>query len=377
HKAKGLEFPVVFLVCGVADRFPTRQRSEGIPLPDALVKDILPAGDFHMQEERRLFYVGMTRAQQELYLTSARDYGGVRPRKVSPFVLEALDLPRVDPEAFRASAVQAIERHAPPVEENNNGLLLGDGERPLVLSFHQVDDYVTCPLKYKYVNILRVPVLRDHRVVYGSAIHETLREYNRRRARRQPVTIEHLLAHLERVWINEGFISREHEDHRLEEGRQVVRRFFDFEEAAGTVPTMVEMPFSVQVGGTRVRGRWDRVDIRGDEIVIVDYKTTDVRTVKEATRRARESLQLAVYALAYREAHGTTPTRLELRFLGSSEVVVGATPPVEEMVEEAVALITRASVGIRAQNFIATPDFYRACRYCAFNTICPYTATGE
>ena len=53
-----------------------------------------PAGDFRLQEERRLFYVAMTRAKDELHLTSARDYGGRSARKVSQFVLEALDLPR-------------------------------------------------------------------------------------------------------------------------------------------------------------------------------------------------------------------------------------------------------------------------------------------
>src|SRR3989338_8682955 len=70
HKAKGLEFPVVFMVGLVSERFPRKGRSEDIPLPDALIKDILPSGDFHLQEERRLFYVGMTRAMNELYLTS-------------------------------------------------------------------------------------------------------------------------------------------------------------------------------------------------------------------------------------------------------------------------------------------------------------------
>ncbi|MDA2917371.1 ATP-dependent helicase, partial [Nitrospinae bacterium AH_259_B05_G02_I21] len=62
HRAKGLEFPVVFIESLVEQRFPWRRRSEAIALPEPLIKDILPEGDFHIQEERRLFYVGMTRA---------------------------------------------------------------------------------------------------------------------------------------------------------------------------------------------------------------------------------------------------------------------------------------------------------------------------
>ncbi len=377
HKAKGLEFPVVFVVSCVADRFPTRNRGERIPLPDPLVKDILPGGDFHLQEERRLFYVGMTRAQRELYLTSARDYGGVRSRKVSRFVLEALDLPQVDATAFRASPVEAIYRHAPPGNDQQQleGVLPPD--QPLSISYRQVDDYDTCPLKYKYTHILRVPLLRDHRVVYGTAIHEAVHEYHRRKARRQPVSFDDLLAHFERVWLNEGFISREHEDQRQEEGRAVLRRFFEFQEASGMIPTFVEAPFSFQVGSTRVKGRWDRVDIRGDEVVLIDFKTSDVRTQKDAHRRTRESLQLMIYALAYREVYGVSPTRLELQFIGPQQVLVGAANPDADMLAEAREIIERVANGIRAQQFIATPDYYRACRYCAFASICPYTATGE
>src|SRR5207249_4945148 len=78
HKAKGLEFPVVFMVNLVHGKFPVQKRGDALELPAELIKDLLPSGDFHTQEERRLFYVGMTRARRELFFTSARDYGGTR-----------------------------------------------------------------------------------------------------------------------------------------------------------------------------------------------------------------------------------------------------------------------------------------------------------
>ena len=76
HGAKGLEFKYVFLVNMVDRRFPTIERGESIELPDDLIKDIRPKGDIHLQEERRICYVAMTRAKKELYFTSAEDYGG-------------------------------------------------------------------------------------------------------------------------------------------------------------------------------------------------------------------------------------------------------------------------------------------------------------
>ena len=82
HGAKCLEFQYVFIVNMVDQRFPTIERHDPIEIPDALVKDILPEGDFHLQEERRLFYVAMTRAKKGLYFTSAENYGGVRKKKI-------------------------------------------------------------------------------------------------------------------------------------------------------------------------------------------------------------------------------------------------------------------------------------------------------
>src|SRR5437879_11405233 len=110
HKAKGLEWPVVFLVNCVQNRFPSTRRSEPIEMPVGLIKDTLPAGDFHLQEERRLFYVGMTRAKEALYLTSAEDMGGRVRWKVSQFVLEALDLPRDAARPFKARPARSEER---------------------------------------------------------------------------------------------------------------------------------------------------------------------------------------------------------------------------------------------------------------------------
>ncbi|MEK7164060.1 MAG: ATP-dependent helicase, partial [Patescibacteria group bacterium] len=89
HSAKGLEFETVFMTNLVMDRFPSRNRSEQLPIPIELIKEKLPELDFHLQEERRLFYVGMTRAKSKLCLTASDYYGETkRAKKVSLFVGE-------------------------------------------------------------------------------------------------------------------------------------------------------------------------------------------------------------------------------------------------------------------------------------------------
>ena len=125
----------------------------------------------------------------------------------------------------------------------------------------------------------------------------------------------------EQAWQPVGFLSREHEDLRKEEGRATVRRFLAADAQTGTVPTAVEQPFTFLLGPTKVTGRWDRVDARDDQVAIIDYKSSAVRDQKEADRRAKESLQLAIYALAYEEMHGQVPDAVQLYFLESGLMV--------------------------------------------------------
>src|SRR5437763_9061384 len=214
HKAKGLEFPVVFLVHLVQGKFPTQRRRDALELPAELLKDLAPTHDFHTQEERRLFYVGTTRARRELFLTSARDYGGARERKVSQFVLEALDLPRDAARPFKRKAVEEIERFAPPCPQDAGAAAPMPEAEELLISHKQVDDYQTCPLKYRYVHVLRVPILRHHAVVYGSTIHKVVEHYLLRRTAGNYTSLEDLLAEYERASVNQGFLTWEHEEAR-------------------------------------------------------------------------------------------------------------------------------------------------------------------
>ena len=388
HKAKGLEFPVVYLVNLVQEKFPLRRRRDPLELPVALMKDAVPTGDFHLQEERRLFYVGMTRARQELFLTSASDYGGSRQRKTSLFVLEGLDLPRDASRPFRVRPVEEIEHHAPAAEIEDAALQPLAPDAELNLSHKQIDDYQTCPLKYFNVHVRRIPIRRHHAVAYGAVMHKVVEYYLRRRVVGNYTPLDDLLAVYDRAWAGEdvihdrpgshepaeGFLTREHEEARKAAGREALRRFWNHEEAEGTKPTWVEKEFGFALGPDRVRGRYDRVDEDLLGAVIVDYKTTEINRQKDADRRVSESLQLKMYALAWQEMTGSLPQRLELRFIDSN--VVGRHTPTARDLDKAIDAVKAAAAGIRARRFDATPS-WGACRSCAYNQICPFTATRD
>lgn len=366
HKAKGLEFRVVFLVSLLMNKFPLHIRRQGFEIPEELIKDILPEHDFHLQEERRLFYVGMTRAKEKLFLTSARDYGGKRARKVSQFILEALDMPVVK-EVSKTSALEKIKRNLPspppPIFKKRFS-----SDNILNLSYFQIDDYLTCPLKYKYVHILRVPILPHHAVVYGRAMHIAVGYYYQKKMQKKEINKEELLRYFDSAFINEGFLTREHEELRREEGKKALSLFFDKEEQSKKLPAHIEKRFSFLLNRDKIIGRWDRVDVDKDGATVIDFKSSKVVSQEQADKKTKDSLQLSIYALAYKNIFGKVPERVGLYFLEAG--LLGVYSHSEGDLEKTIEKIKQASVGIRAGDFAAKPGYF-ACQFCAFRGICP------
>ncbi|PIQ88844.1 MAG: hypothetical protein COV72_06095 [Candidatus Omnitrophica bacterium CG11_big_fil_rev_8_21_14_0_20_42_13] len=371
HKAKGLEFNVVFMVGLVQGRFPWPKRAQTIELPDELIKDILPSGDFHAQEERRLFYVGMTRARKELFLTSSQDYGGKKTRKISRFIFEALGTEeKAKIEVKKASSLEAIKRNAPLARIKPLPLAKAVRKEAILnLSYYQIDDYMSCPLKYKYVHILRVPIMEHHTVLYGKAMHDAVLRYYQSRSNNIAITESDLLNIFDNAFRPEGFFSRKHIEERRNSAYLALRRFFSQESKKTILPTYMEKEFSFFVDNNKVNGRWDRVDIlETGEAVIIDFKTSEVKKQKDADKKAKESLQLSIYALAYKSINGVLPQAVELYFLESA--LIGRAKKTDEDLEKTIDIIKEAAGGIRGVDFTAKPK-YLTCSYCAYNQICP------
>jgi DNA helicase II / ATP-dependent DNA helicase PcrA len=401
HKAKGLEFPVVYLPGLVAGRFPGNGRGEPLPLPAGLGRGEPLTPERAIAEERRLCYVAMTRARDELILSHAADYGGARARRVSPFVLEALDLPAAEvapglgavassPEE-RLAAFAAVDIPAPAPRIRR--------DEPLMLSFGQVDAYLSCPLRYKYAHVLRIPVAPHHALIYGAALHKVVQVFHHRHARGEVMSEAELDVLLDSAWTNEGFVSREHEEARRDAARSALRRFREEQlRPDAVIPTYVEREFAFDLDGDRIRGRWDRVDIElapadavepaasepiaptadvvtptlgimgRERVTITDYKSSDVRDPAKARQRARDSLQLQIYAMGYEAMTGRLPDQVALHFLDSG--LIGKVDVDPKRVAKARTQIATVASGIRAGRFDATPD-PMACSYCPFRDICP------
>lgn len=366
HKAKGLEFPTVFMVGLVSERFPRRARKDPLEPPGELIKDILPSGDHHLQEERRLFYVGMTRAMETLYLTSSADCGGVRRKKVSRFVMEALDMPHAEAAGpVRTGSAGTIETIGRPAAAATVAGEEGSTSE-VSLSYYKIDDYLTCPLKYRFAHVLRIPLLPHHTIIYGKAVHDAISHYFRLRLEGSTPSLEEFLGVFRSAWKSEGFLSKEHEKERFNAGVESLKDFY--EKAAKIVPAAVEKDFNISIGGIKVKGRWDLLVERGDGPYVVDFKTSEVKEQKKADKKAKESDQLKLYALAYREVFGKMPAGCELHFVGPG--LVGAAEFGEKDMDKIKEKVSTVAEGLLKRDFAANPN-YLACGWCAFNNICP------
>jgi len=368
HSAKGLEFPVVFMVNLVSGRFPTRNRGDMIELPDDLVKESLPSGDEHLQEERRLFYVGMTRAEKYLYLTLAKNYGGVREKGPSGY-LEETGLKITDVNSEDITAKRSGQRALFGVESGYRDRLMAKQDfTPRSLSFSQIDTYKICPLRYKYSYVLNVPASPSHNLSFGITIHDTLRDFHSKLLFGD-VSLNELLTLYEKNWHPLGYINEEHRNLRFEDGKKLLEKYYIRHKKDKVKPLELEKPFNLTIGGIRFYGRIDRIDPLEDGVEIIDYKTGNTPTQKEVDKDD----QVAFYAIAAKEALGVEPKKLTYYYLESGEKLstTRSAKQLSDKKKETEEIIKE----IRSGEFAAKPGM--PCGWCDFKEVCPFVYKGR
>ena len=376
HKAKGLEFGIVYLVVATEERLPGSLRLPDLRLPAGLARTPQSDRDRHVAEERRLAYVAMTRAQDAFTFTSATDYGGTRGHRPSRFIGEALGR-RPAAKRVRLAAYDELQRFAAPPAEVDSPLPRLGADNVLTVSYTEIDDYRRCPLRYRYAHVLRIPVLPTPPMVYGSALHRAVADFLRRKREGEQPTLAQLEATFRSSWVGGGFISPDHESERFEAGLAALRRFFA-DEQGKPAPDLVEQRFSFMLGNDRVVGQWDRVDRTAAGVEVADYKSSVLDGEEDTPqRRAARNMQLPVYALAYQKTFGELPAKTALIFLESGQR--GEVTPTPDAMGAIAAVVSSTAAKIRARQFAADPERpeARTCSQCPYNAICTESWTAR
>ncbi|MGO8785951.1 MAG: ATP-dependent helicase [Terriglobia bacterium] len=393
HAAKGLEFPVVFILSVAPRRFPHSEQKPVIEFPDALRKGPPPPANIHEQEERRLLYVGLTRAEDRLCVSSVAKPG----KKPSIFItdltsdpavgardIERIEVPEAPPETVETLPAEAEPAEQPPAPKPQSSLF-GDAaaapgihppiarwasrtstvnpEEKLQLSASAIETYDACPQKFMFSHYLKIPTGPQPALTFGNIMHQCARRYFELR-RQGPVKFEHLQAHFEQIWKGAGFEDDYQEQAYKKAGIEQLRVFVTRHEAVTTLPLAAEASFALDLGDVVLEGRIDQINPLTDRSVeLIDYKTGRPPSQKDADK----SLQLSVYALAARDQMHLNPTRLTFYSLTNNEPVRTVRTP--KNLDLVVSEIRDVAAQIRKQSFPPKPGF--ACKYCDYVLICP------
>jgi DNA helicase II / ATP-dependent DNA helicase PcrA len=234
----------------------------------------------------------------------------------------------------------------------------GDG---LVLSASDIDTYRTCPLKYKFARVFRIPQEPTLNQRFGILVHQVLERFH---AGDEPHTVEGMMGLLDAGWRRGGFGGSEQEIQLRGKATAALTRYTERFETEESLPTFFERSFSFQLGRHVLRGRVDRVDrLPEGGWELIDYKTGPPKTPSQL----EQDVQLSLYAVAACEAWELDEARGAYYYvLDDAKVPVPAAAG-REWIEE---VATEVAEGILSQGFEPTPS-YSACAICDYRLVCP------
>jgi len=433
HKSKGKEFPVVFVGDLAVNRFPLQYQAKEFFVPNDLSKGMKTTDDekaLFEQEERRLLYVAMTRAEDHLYLLRAKWYGNNKnPTKQSKFLdelplddtslLQKIEVPAaVSVPAMRGEnaleryqhtlqfqakraihqlhlqtalqhiitleKVRLVSEGKGPSSFNRDAFLtftendaeieaLMQGHTPCLVgeshtfSASGLSTYERCPLKYKFQHVVHIPSLSRTFFDLGSAVHSVIEHLSKKQKEGIPPTKEMALALLDTAWSTAAYESKSHEMEDRATAETLLDTYLAWQAGNPNRILEAEKRFQISLGGRLLRGVIDRIEETPDgEIVVIDFKTGS-KPGTLSKNTIREDMQMNLYSLAIRELYGKLPVKASLYYLSPNKTF-DYNPTVESIgtFENRVVNLINA---VCAEEFSPTPD-YQTCKWCDYKDFC-------
>ncbi|HEX2534194.1 MAG TPA: PD-(D/E)XK nuclease family protein, partial [Chitinophagaceae bacterium] len=284
HGSKGLEFEYVFFAgCTSGCWEKKRKPYSGFSFPDTLFSTGSKGSD--TEELRRLFYVALTRAKRHLYLSYPKYTNEGKEQEGTMYLAEIDEdhiLPRehiILPAEVRTDfqVLQFRDRIAPEVQHLDD-----EWEHRIVhnfvMSVSALNNFLRCPLNFYYQNLIRIPSPRNEAAEFGSAVHHALEQLFRKmqEGNRFPAKEEFVGDFLWYMKRHRECFTREGFARRLEYGQEILQNYYN--QYIGQWNRIVAIERNIRnvvVDDLVLKGKIDKIEFRGKEATIVDYKTGD------------------------------------------------------------------------------------------------------
>ena len=367
HGAKGREWDHVFVAGLTEGRLPTRLAPTALDLPATFTPQGLGGSANHLAEERRLFYLAITRPRWTLTMSYADCYAGGFERelaKASRFlgaIPENLVVRQViSDHLLAAPKVRVLPKPLPKMPER--------------LSYSALRTWDECARRYEFRHVWRLPEEPQESTRLGILVHQVLQEAVIERMAGETIDRGAVIALWRRACEGPGGFPPGDADARTT-GERMLGQYVDSNAWQDAYPDAVEKEFDVQIGGSAFGGKLDRIDRRPDGLTIVDYKTGSVEPDVERLRRELQPMVYAVAASQIYQAPDVTCEFHNLRTGGISRVSYDASQlkRARRVLERKVAELAEAH---RLGRFKAKPST-QSCRNCGFRIICDEGRSAE
>jgi DNA helicase-2/ATP-dependent DNA helicase PcrA len=427
HSVKGMQYPVVILPDINERKIPTIYQKDKFPLPKELLKGIQSPydnKDLHIQEERRLFYVALSRAKEKLIITYAKRFGENKTDSKPSRFLQEIHYQQNKDITFQQitdtktaetqielttaenttqtdllqqivsnisagqfnEAIETVLLYAKSTNKNidlqteiinkikepDYTLLEQTNEKPLtvpsdhIFSVSQFVGYKKCPRLYQYRHILKIPEKPRHYFDFGSAIHTVVEHLTRMQKEKQPLNDTIAFELLDKFWDPKGYKTELDAKRDYNAAKTVLHDFIDELNKNKTEILDIERAFETTIGNVRIRGRIDRIDKDQTGLIVVDYKTSkktpSVNTLKK-------DIQLIVYALAIRDMYKNSENNVTIGewFLRTNEKIFFT--PEKQAIEDTQTEIQELAKKINNAEFNPKKDTWE-CNYCDYKCLC-------
>jgi DNA helicase II / ATP-dependent DNA helicase PcrA len=298
HGSKGLEFEYVFLIGCTKKIWDSKGRNMGFSYPDTLTQSA--ADDIAQKEEsRRLFYVALTRSKQCLFISYAGKDKNGKPQESSQFIGEIvadthhdIQYPKVGEDAMMSFFLtQFNEAEKPKVsllDKNYIDLLLQN----YTLSVTHLSNYLDCPLKFYFQNLIRVPAGKSPAATFGQAVHWALNKVFRALADNNnefPATDDFMGQFRWYMYRNRDSFTKEDFKLRLDYGEKILPPYYEQNLTKWNKIAITERAIkNVEIDGIPIKGNLDKIEFTGKQVNVVDYKTGKYKNAKNKFSRPND-----------------------------------------------------------------------------------------